>query len=146
MKRVLPLPQRRLAVLAQLVSYPLIFLAYELPTVDPLLRSLISLLAALCWLGSIGYLFYNTSIWQFGNAPDEHLDERQNSVRNYAYRNAYISLSTLVMLGLCYTMLAIDNQWWLPNRSGQLSSLFFSFLFLMLILPSAIIAWTEPEV
>lgn len=144
MKRVLSLPHRRLAVVAQLLSYPLIFLAYEL-SVDPLLRSFISLLAALLWLGAMGYLFYNTAIRQFGNAPDENLDERQNSVRNYAYRNAYISLSVVVMLCLFYTLLAIDKQWWLPSRLGQITSLFFTFLFLMVILPSAIIAWTEPE-
>lgn len=145
MKRILTLPQRRLAVVAQLVSYPLILGAYQVSFLAPLTRGLLSLAAILLWLGAIGYLFYNTDIWQFGNAPDENLDERQNSVRNYAYRNAYITLSAVIIVALLYTMLAIDFNWWLPSGSGQVTALFFSFLFIMLILPSAIIAWTEPE-
>lgn len=148
MKRVLSLSQRRVAVAMQLLSYPLILIpgVYELSFLTPLLSGMLSLLAVVLWLGSSGFLFYNTSIWQFGNAPDAQLDERQNIVRNYAYRNAYILLSTLILFALLYTMIAVDYHWWLPSRSGQLSSLFFSFLFLMLMLPSAIIAWTEQEV
>ena len=148
MKRVLSLPQRRLAVVVQLLSYPLILIpgVYKLSFLTPLLSGLLSLLAVLLWVGSSGFLFYNTSIWQFGNAPDAQLDERQNIVRNYAYRNAYILLSTLILFALLYGMLAIDFHWWLPSRSGQFSAFFFSFLFLMLNLPSAIIAWTERDV
>jgi hypothetical protein len=145
MKRTLPLLNRRLGVLANLFSYP-VGLWFTEPTMDQPLKSIGTFLAVLLWLVSFGYLFYRTDLWTFGNAPDNQLDERQNIVRNYAYRYAYILLSTAALGLSLYFMMAIDNHWWLPINYGQASTLFFSLLFLVLILPSAIIAWREREV
>ncbi len=95
----------------QLLSYPLILGVQELPFFGPLLKSLIGVLAALLWAGSIGFLFYDTSIWQFGKALDAQLDERQNIVRNYVYRDVYITLSAVVLFAFLYAMIAVDYQW-----------------------------------
>ena len=43
-------------------------------------------------------------------------------------------------------MPATDWHWPLPTDSSQVNPLFWSFWLLVVTLPSAILAWTEPEV
>jgi hypothetical protein len=143
MTRTIPRAQRRVAVVLQLVSYPLVYLASIQLGLMP---SLSTLLGLFVFAGLSVYLYHNTGLWQFGNAPDEQLDERQVQTRNQAYRFAYMGVSAVVILLFLYLILA--NDFWLsmPRSYDQVSPLFFTVFTFVLVLPSAILAWTESEV
>ncbi|WP_412026941.1 hypothetical protein [Deinococcus yunweiensis] len=79
------------------------------------------------------------------DGPDSELDERQRRVRDEAYVNAYRLLCTLFILVRLYVMIGHDAGWWLPRSSNELQATFWSGLLLASTLPSAILAWTEPD-
>jgi len=143
MNRTISLVNRRVAVVCQLVSYPLLFL---LATRAGILPSLASLLALAGFGGISAYLYYQTGLWQFGNAPDEQVDERQLQIRNQAYRFAYMGVSLLVTLLLGYLMMADALQLPVPHGYDQANALFWAVFTVVLVLPSAILAWNEPAI
>lgn len=143
MTRTLSLVQRRLATVFQLTSYPLLFLTTHWMGLSSSMATIIGL-SAFAVLSA--YLYRGTQLWQFGNAPDEQLDERQVLVRNRAYRFAYSIVSAAVLTLLVYLMLAADFRWPMLNGYDQLSPFFWSIMTVLLVLPSAILAWTESDV
>ena len=44
-----------------------------------------------------------------------------------------------------YAMIGLDNGWWLPRTFNELQAVFWGALLLASTLPSAILAWTEPD-
>lgn len=146
MKRSLSLTNRRTAVLINLLSYPvMVWLIALAPFSQPMNGIGIGLSIGL-FAATMLYLFYKTDLWIFANAPDDQLDERQNVVRNYAYRYAYILMSTLIMLLLVYLMLVVDTGGWRPNLPMPFTTFFWIISSLILSLPSIILAWMEPEI
>ena len=146
MKRSLTLTNRRMAVLANLLTYPLIvWLVAYAPFGQPLNGMGMGILIMI-FVATMVYLFYKTDLWIFANAPDDQLDERQNVVRNYAYRHAYTFLSPLLILAFVYAMITSDKGVWSLNSPAQITVLFFEVLFLTLTLPSIVLAWMEPEI
>lgn len=143
MTRTIPRAQRRVAVVLQMISYPLIFLLANLLGIWP---SVSALLALIGLAGVSAYLYYNTGLWQFGNAPDDQLDERQLQARNQAYRFAYIGVSTLIVLLMLYLLLADDFGLKIPQTFDQVTPFFWTVWAIVMALPSAILAWTESEV
>ena len=143
MTRTIPRAQRRVAVVMQLVSYPLVFLVTTLLGIWP---SFSTLLGLLVFAGLSAYLYYNTGLWQFGNAPDDQLDERQVQTRNQAYRFAYIGVSSVVILLFLYLVLAEDFRLNIPHGYDQISAVFNTVFTFIMVLPSAILAWTESDV
>lgn len=139
MIRTIPLLYRRIAVVAQLGCYPVFLL---LARIFDMSSDMTNVLAMLGVIASSAYLYYKTGLWQFGNAPDEQVDERQIQIRNQAYRFAYMGLSTLALLFVIYLTLAHDFRWIVPT--GNL--LVWSVMTFVLVLPSAILAWTETDV
>ena len=140
---MLSLRQRRLAVLGQLLSFPVIL---SLGSWLGLSVGWTTLLALLVYLATAFYLYRGTGLWHYGNAPDEWLDERQVQVRNRAYRLAYAFISALLIILIGYLLLAPDMGWSNLTNYEQRSGLFYTLFAIVLILPSAILAWTEPEV
>jgi hypothetical protein len=68
-------------------------------------------------------------------------------VRNNAYRLAYTVVATIVLLFGLFGTVALDGgKMWLPQTYNQASYLLWGAILLTLTLPSAIIAWTEPEI
>lgn len=146
MKRSLSLVNRRVAILVNLFSYPVIIWLIALaPFGQPLTGICIGLSIAL-FATTMIYLFYKTDLWLFANAPDDQLDERQNVVRNYAYRYAYILICTLLMLLSVYLMLVVDTGGWRPGLSMPFTYFFWLIAALILSLPSIVLAWMEPEI
>ncbi len=75
------------------------------------------------------------------------LDERDTSVRDHAYRRSYWIAIIVVALGLVYAMLAADHSdWWLPQTADAYGAVLVGFLFLIGSLPTAVVAWSEPDV
>lgn len=146
MKRSLSLTNRRMAILGNLFSYPIIVWLIVFAPFDQPLNGVCIGLAIVLFAITMGYLFYKTGLWLFANAPDDQLDERQNVVRNYAYRYAYILMSTLLMLVFAYLMIAVDSGGWQSNLSMPYTIFFWIISGLILSLPSIILAWMEPEI
>ncbi len=143
MTRSIPLAQRRVGVVVQFLSYPLV---YFLAIQAGLWPSVATLLGLAALVGSSVYLYLNTGLWHFGNAPDDELDERQMQIRNLAYRNAYIGVSALIVIILLYLLLAEGFRLPVPIGYNQINPLFWTIWTIVMTLPSAILAWTEPEV
>lgn len=140
MKRSVSLINRRMAVLANLLTYPVIFWLVAFRPMNAQLTGSCLVVMGVLFVATMVYLFYKTDLWIFANAPDDQLDERQNGVRNYAYRHAYVFLSPLLILSFVYAMIASDNGAWLPNSPAQITVLFFDMLFVTLTLPSIMLA------
>ena len=86
--------------------------------------------------------------WVLANAPDTDLDERQVKARDNAYRLSYALFSSLAALGILYWYLATDAKklgLWLPSTSNELNAVFWGVWLLMVSLPTAVLAWTEPD-
>ena len=143
MTRTISLPHRRVATMVQLAIYPLTFGITHWAGLSSSLSTLLAIAAFVCV--SI-YLYRGTRLWQVGNAPDEQLDERQVQVRDRAYRIAYMVVSTLIILSLIYLMLTADFNWAMPVGYNQLNPFFWGAWTIIVVLPSAILAWTEAEI
>jgi hypothetical protein len=80
------------------------------------------------------------------NVPLRLLDERQQAVQSQAYRRAYQILTGLIMvLGLYVGVGSFNAQLFLPRDFPSWLIAFFGLAFLITSLPSAVFAWTEPD-
>jgi len=92
-------------------------------------------------------LFHRTNYWNWGNAPDGTLDEREVAVRNRAYRLAYSAFTGTALLTGFYFSVAVEKSWlWKPATYDETSRLVWAFLLLGMTLPSAILAWDDRPV
>jgi hypothetical protein len=94
-----------------------------------------------------GGFLLRRSVRLVADAPDAALDERQIARRNAAYRQAYVILATGVMLALLLLYIAADGRridFTLEPR--HIHALFWAATGAGALLPSAIMAWTEPEI
>ena len=74
------------------------------------------------------------------------LDERQRTVRDRAYYSAYRILGVVAAAGVGYSALAQLNRIPSPDLSSlQIMLLAGGVVLLVVTLPSAIMAWTEPD-
>lgn len=77
------------------------------------------------------------------------LDERQRMVRNRAYYSAYQVLGSVVLTALLYWHLdaqQFEGALPSPDITGEnATSLFVGILWLIITLPTSIIAWNEPD-
>ncbi|MBO0933798.1 hypothetical protein [Fibrella aquatilis] len=138
MTRSIPLRLRRVAVAVQLLCYPIVFIVGRWLELSVSLSSLLGLVAV---IGMIVYLYRGTGFWQLGNAPDNQLDERQLQVRNRVYRLAYIGVATLVLALLLVAIFGFP----LPQGFDDVQPFYWTIATIVLTLPSAILAWTEPD-
>ncbi len=76
--------------------------------------------------------------------PDSELDERLLQVKNQAYRTAYRIFGALVLIAWPLSLLLLVND---PGGNGITTALliFGGVALLMTTLPTAIVAWREPD-
>ena len=79
------------------------------------------------------------------DGADNLLDERQMQLRNEGYVWAYRLLGTAVILSALYLMMASGSSWWLPRTELALQAVFWGVWGLAITLPTAVIAWREPD-
>lgn len=95
-----------------------------------------------CWLALTGLLR------EYGSPGDTRLftsrDERQTAVRHRAFVRAYAILAALLCVACVYATIAFDAGLWLPDANSR-RPILFGLIFLCASLPSAVIAWTEPD-
>jgi hypothetical protein len=95
---------------------------------------------------ALSYIGLYTSTRSVADASDGQLDERERSVRDSAYRFAYQALSGTFLLSAFYTMVAMDGgSLWFPRTLNEASAVFWGVFLLATTLPTAIIAWREPD-
>lgn len=77
------------------------------------------------------------------------LDERQEAVRNRAHRTAYQILGAVVLTALLYLQIDLqyfDGRLWSPDMTAQnMTSVLGGTIWLIITLPTSIIAWNEPD-
>jgi hypothetical protein len=75
---------------------------------------------------------------------DAELDERLVQARNAAFRTAYKPFALVALIGWLVSIVAYQSQ---PNDEGFLNAflIFFGVALLASTLPTAIVAWREPD-
>ncbi len=79
---------------------------------------------------------------------EQLVDERQLQVRDRAFYRAYQILSSVFGLWVVYEGIARTNerQWfWVPQTFDEYQAIVWGYLLVSMTLPSALIAWTEPD-
>lgn len=80
------------------------------------------------------------------NETDAALDERERQVRDHAYRFAYVGVASAFMLLITYAAIVHDSgRGWLPRTWNESQAIVWGVLLLTWTLPSAVVAWTEPD-
>jgi hypothetical protein len=134
---------RRALVIGCYGGYALFVLAWVV-TATPL-REVLTLLLGLLCVTCMGMLLM-PNVLGVSDGMETLLDERQRAFRHRAYVRAYALLSGLVVATALYTFIAVDSgRLWLPQGGLSLQAVFWGVLLLVLTLPTALIAWTEPE-
>lgn len=81
-----------------------------------------------------------------GDDLDASLDERQLSLRNAAYLDAFRIAASIVLLGIVGLALGADTGYWpIPSTYTQWNDVFWAAFILLFHLPGAILAWREPD-
>lgn len=136
---------RQIAVIATYLGYLLMTLLWT--PAKALGWGWLVVVSSLGFLAVMGYGLLMAS--QYGimsNARQTVLDERQEGVRNRAYRVAYQLLAGLGGFTALYGYIATDSgRGWLPSTSNELQAVFWGFLLVSSTLPAAVLTWTEPE-
>jgi hypothetical protein len=75
---------------------------------------------------------------------DAELDERLVQIRNAAFRTAFRAFALVALIGWIAAISAVQLQ---PNNEGFLNAwlIFFGVALLASTLPTAIVAWREPD-
>lgn len=78
------------------------------------------------------------------NLADAELDERLVQTRNAAFRSAFKVFAPVALIGWIVSMVAIQVQ---PGNEGFLNAflIYFGIALLATTLPTAIVAWQEPD-
>jgi len=147
MTRTISKPKRRAAVLISYASFLIVAILLSGDVKLPIFIHIpLLLLSAITLIYSLYYLYNDTQLWHFGNAPDAQLDERQVQVRNRAYRLAYTGVASFFILIVIYYSFAVDKNLWIPEDWEEANLLVWIVIFMTLTLPSSILAWMEEEV
>lgn len=144
--------RRRRAVIALYVGYPafvaLLWLGSQLRHADAstlALATILPLVASVAAMLTGGYVLLSRTAINLPNILERMLDERQRLVRDGAYRVAFRIVSGVLLVAALYMFMALSAGWPLP-RSGEAGhAIFWAVFVVTTTLPTAIIAWTEPD-
>jgi hypothetical protein len=142
-----PRSLRRVLVVGVLAGYPLFVAAWvglpELGVTGLVWTIVVAGLGLGVMLGAFGLYQFQASM---AHVPDAQLDERQIGIRDRAYLVSYRILATLMLLGIFAFSIApdvLDRP--LAVTFETMQPLMWGALLYSLILPSAVIAWQEPD-
>jgi hypothetical protein len=131
---------RKLTV-AALVAYPVGALLRVQFGADHFLGVAVGNLLTLSAL-VIGFMVYGTRFYQIVEADDARLDEYQRSLRRATIADAYIVLSSLALVLLCYLYFALEFGLWLPASSEAWQKFAVGLGLLIMVLPTAMLVWS----
>ncbi len=137
---------RRALVLATYLGYMVLVAMFWARSVRDLPNWFLLLILVPGFVTLLSFAGLYTSTYSMADQPDKRLDERQRMVRDRAYRLAYQVVATVLLLLIFYAMVAIDGgDLWFPRTLNQFSAIFWGAMLLTTSLPTAMIAWTEPD-
>ena len=144
--RPLPRNRRRALVIATYLGFiAFVLVTYRGLTAEPRWPSELAATAVLLFVATAAaFVRLVTAPGYAADTVDRRLDERQRLVRDRAYRIAYYVLTLLFgafSLAVMYTAGSDDS--WTSVRSAALLLPWLTFL--PGSLPTAVVAWTEPE-
>lgn len=108
--------------------------------IAPSVQAVIAGIAA--WTG-VCVLSRMSRHWQWGQAPDETLDEREIAVRLRAYHMAYVLFNAAVFLSLVALSFLVDLNKLSSFNYAQVSALLWGVFLVGWTLPSTILAWID---
>jgi hypothetical protein len=135
---------RRMLVVLVYGAYAAIAVAVASGVFDvqmmPSIQAIIAGIAA--WVG-VWILSRMSRHWQWGQAPDETLDEREIAVRLRAYHLAYVIINAAVFLSLVVLSFLVDLNKLSSFSYSQVSALLWGVFLVGWTLPSVILAWID---
>lgn len=94
----------------------------------------------------VGESVLRWAVRRAADIADKRADERQRAVRDRAHRIAYRVVVYLSLAAILYLTLAYrPGGLWFPATLDGAWSVIWGLYLLMFSLPSAVIAWTDPE-
>lgn len=137
---------RRALVLATYLGYMVLVAMFWARSVRDLPNWFLLLILVPGFVTLLSFAGLYTSTYSMADQPDKRLDERQRMVRDRAYRFAYHALAAVFLVAALYAYIALDSgSLWFPRTSNQLNAFFWGAMLLATTLPTAVIAWTEPD-
>lgn len=137
---------RRALVLATYLGYILLVAMFWARSVRDLPAWFLLLVLAPGSVTLLSFVGLYTATHSIADQPDKRLDERQRLIRDRAYRSAYQVLAAVFLMSALYSYIALDSgSLWFPRTANQLNAFFWGAMLLAMTLPTAIIAWTEPD-
>lgn len=109
-------------------------------TVMPSIQAIIAGLTA--WSG-VWVLSRMSRHWQWGQAPDDQLDEREVAVRLRVYHLAYTIMTSTVFVALVVLSFWADLRELSSFSYAQVSAVLWGVFLLGWSLPSTILAWID---
>lgn len=143
--------RHRLAVLALYVGYPsvvgLLWLGSQLHRGWSPLRAALTVPLALSVVAVLvgGFILLSRPAINLPNIADRDLDERQRQVRDRAYRIAYRLAGGALFLVSLITFVALSAGRPVAPTPESAQAAFWGVFIVVTTLPTAIIAWTEPD-
>ncbi|MDQ4128928.1 MAG: hypothetical protein M3151_13445 [Actinomycetota bacterium] len=140
--------QRRMLVLAEYAGiscFPVVSIFTE--SAWWMLLGLLGVIATVLIHGRLLFPFTQ----KIANKTDADLDERQTAVRDSAHRTSYEILGTVIIVGLALlhmlTTGPLGERPWTSQTSihGIVWPTFTTILLMFSTLPTAVIAWAEPD-
>jgi hypothetical protein len=142
-----PRSLRRIIVVGVMAGYPAFVAAWVgLPAIGVTGLAWTVVVAGLglgVLLGALALYQFQTSL---AHMPDAQLDERQIAIRDRAYLMSYRILAVIMLLGIFAFSIApdvLDRPLTITFETMQ--PLTWGAILYSLILPSAVIAWQEPD-
>jgi len=93
----------------------------------------------------LGFVILGRATQRVASAPDSRVDERQEALRNRAYRIGYCIFAILAGSIILVSYIAsLDSRQWLDNAIKG-GGPFITFFLLLFFLPAMVLAWLEPN-
>lgn len=134
-------PVRRVAAVVSVVGYAVAMAVIELPA-GPVVTAALAAIAIAVWLASV-YVVHEFRR-RLAHAPDAALDEREIRIRDRAYLQAHrLGAAAVFLAGL--TVGPIVSAFGGSIDDASLIDVFLSLGMGLLMLPAAIVAWSERD-
>ena len=135
---------RRRMLIATYTAWIVVALTVKVLSFGPLPQFWLSQILLWANLTIQGIWVSRRTIISTPNLKDAELDERLVQIRNAAFRTAFRVFGLVALIGFIVAIEAIQLQ---PNNEGFLNAwlIFFGVAMLATTLPTAIVAWREPD-
>lgn len=129
-----------------LILFFTFFLIAEYGQWNPFLVIATLLSGAGTWI-SLQVSLRSTGVWKLCKSKAENLDEREMTVVLNSFRRSYLIFGVVSLVLVLFIVMSVRFSWITLTQRGHFSfglAIVMFLDFLVAILPSSIVAWTEP--